>query len=743
MPQLKYLTAICFSILLASTASADKLSLEAIHGETNLSGASPRNVQLSPDGQHVGFLRGKTDNQYQLDLWEYNVQDHQTRMLLDSRLFKTDGEISDVEKARRERMRKAGLQGVLDYQWSPNGKQILVPLASGLYIVDVAHTDKVRKIAEGDISDPKISPRGKYVSFIRKQNLYVVDLLTGSERALTTDGAGTLHNGEAEFVAQEEMGQFSGYWWAPDDSAIAFKHFDEAPVTLAKRFEIYADRTDVIEQRYPAAGEANVKVGLSVVDPANGSIRAVDLGANPDIYLVRADWANDAKRLYFMRQARDQKSLDLIAVDMATLTQKPILQETSSTWVNVHTGPHFLKDQSAFVWTSERSGSQRLYLFDLDGKLLHPISTGTEGGDEFLAVNEKQGLVYFLSNRNAIIDHQVFSVRLDGSNSNQPRRISSENGWHDARFAANASIYVDTWSDTDTPPQVSLRDAQGKFLTWIEHNELALGHPYFKYRDAHVKTEFGTMTAEDGQVLHYSVKRPIEAGAAVRHPVLLQVYGGPGAQTVQNRWSGLFDQYLAQRGYVVFRLDNRGSANRERKFTDVIYGDLGKNEVADQVRGIDWLRQQPYVDPSRIAVFGWSYGGFMSLRLLEAASDRLAAGVAVAPVTDWHLYDTHYTEQYLGHPEKNASGYQDSSVFSHLEGLHSPLLLVHGMADDNVLFTNSTRLMDALTSRGILYELMTYPGAKHGISGPRSQLHVFRTIEKFLQERLEKPGNAK
>ncbi|HTD06184.1 S9 family peptidase [Undibacterium sp.] len=717
---------------------AEKLNIEAIYGSTSLAGPAPRGLKVSPDGARVTFLRGREQDQFQLDLWEFNLHDKTTRMLVDSKLLQANEQLSDQEKARRERARTAGLRGIISYSWSPDGKQILVPLAGDLYLVDLAHADQARKIASGSVLDAKISPKGRYVSFVRDQNLFVVNLASGKESQLTRDGGGSIHNAEAEFVAQEEMAQTSGYWWAPDDSAIAFKRFDESLVPNVKRFEIYANHTEVIEQRYPYAGAANVQVALAVVSPDSGAIRQIDLGSNKDIYLVRADWMRDARHLVYQRQSRDQKHLDLVAVDVGNMQQRTLVSETSKTWVSILDKPYFLEHDKSFIWTSERSGRKHLYLYDLEGKLLHAISQGEWGIDGLLAVDEKAGQVYVASNRDAATDKQVYALPLDGSKAGQPKRITLADGWHDIQFSKQGNIFIDTWSNPDTPPQVSLRNADGSMLTWIEHNELNDSHPYARYRGAHVPTEFGTLKSEDGQTLHYSLRKPLNFEAGKRYPVFLVVYGGPGAQTVERKWGSLFDQYMAQQGYVVFRLDNRGSARRERQFTDAIYGELGRHEVADQVAGIDWLARQDFVDAKRIGVFGWSYGGFMSLRLLSAASDKIAAGVSVAPVTDWALYDSHYTEQFISHPKDNVAGYQKSNVFAHLDGLRSPLLLVHGMADDNVLFSNSTQLIDALASRGILFDLMTYPGAKHGISGPANQKHVYRTIEAFFKRKLAK-----
>jgi dipeptidyl-peptidase-4 len=721
----------------ALPASAEKLTLDRIYADPALSGPGVRNLRVSPDGERVTFLRGRADNQFQMDLWEFNMKDKTMHRLVDSKKLVPNENLSAEEKARRERARTASLSGIVSYSWSPDGKQLLVPIAGDLYLVDVANPDAARKVASGNVGDPKISPKGRYVSFVRDQNLYVIDLSTGKERQLTTDGKDTIHNAEAEFVAQEEMSQHTGYYWAPDDSAIAYKRFDESPVPVARRFEIFADRTDVVEQRYPAAGDQNVLVDLMIVSPATGEHKKVDLGAEKDIYLVRADWSADSKTLVYQRQTRDQKRLDLVAVDAATLAQRTLLTETSKTWVSLHNDLRFLKNRPAFIWASERTGRNHLYLYDMSGKLLHPISQGEWGVDNVLAVDEAAGKVYVASNRDAVMDKQAYALNLDGSNADKPVRITKADGWHEDSFAQNGKLFVDTFSDPKTPPQVSIRKPDGSMVEWLEHNEVKGDHPYAKYMADHLPTEFGSIKAHDGQSLYYSMIKPANFNPHKRYPVFLFVYGGPHSQQVTRGWGNLFKQYMAQQGFVVFTLDNRGSSRRERVFTDVIYGQLGKHEVEDQVTGIDWLAKQSFVDPKRVGVFGWSYGGFMSLRLLAAASDKIAMGVSVAPVTDWALYDTHYTEQFVGGTPKSApEAYKESGVFAHLDGLKSPLLLVHGMADDNVLFTNSTRLIDTLVNRNVKFDLMTYPGAKHGISSRAGQRHVYGLIESFFKKNL-------
>jgi dipeptidyl-peptidase-4 len=390
------------------------------------------------------------------------------------------------------------------------------------------------------------------------------------------------------------------------------------------------------------------------------------------------------------------------------------------------------------VWASERDGYKHLYVIGLDGTPRRTLTRGAFDVDKLLALDEKAGRVYFAANRDDPLQRQVYVARLDGRDADRARRLSEGDGWHEAVFGDNASAWIDTFSDPATPPQVSLRRADGTRIAWIEKNELKDGHPYWPYRDSQVAPTFGTLKSEDGQDLHYRVFKPLGFDPAKQYPVFMTYYGGPGRQYVNRAWGAHFEQYMAQHGYVVFALDNRGTPRRGREFSDAIFKQLGKPEIADQRAGLAWLKAQSWVDAQHIGVFGWSYGGFQTLMLLAKADADIAAGVAVAPVTDWSLYDTHYTERFLDTPQNNAQGYELSGVLHWLDGLASDkLLLAHGMADDNVLFANSTKLMAALQQRGTQFRLMTYPGAKHGLSTPALRTHVYTLIAAYFDEKLK------
>ncbi|MEN1928854.1 S9 family peptidase [Luteimonas sp. MJ250] len=719
---------------------AKPLTLEAITGDAALSGPTLLRPKVAPDGSKVSFLRGREDDRNRLDLWAYDVASGSTAMLVDSAVVLPGDEVlSDEEKARRERQRIAALSGIVDYHWAPDSRRLLFPLGGELYLYDLSQADgdAVRKLTSGGgfATDPKVSPKGGYVSFIRGRNLWVVDLAGGDEVQLTRDGGGAIGNGVAEFVADEEMARHTGYWWAPDDSAIAYARIDESPVPMQKRYEVYPDRTEVVEQRYPSAGDDNVRVELLVARPGRPDQAPVriDLGPEQDIYLARVDW-RDPQRLTFQRQSREQQRLDLIEVELAGGRQRTLMTETSDTWVPLHDNLRFLAD-GRFLWSSERDGFEHLYIAGADGTDLRQLTRGDWPVDALEAVDEAKGLAYFTAGRGSPTQRVLYSVPLEGGDIVE---LTSTPGMHAITFAGNASVYVDSWSNTRTPPQLELYRADGsRIAALVENDPRDPGHPYAGHLGAHLPTEFGTLTAADGTTpLHYSVIRPAGFDPARSYPVVAYVYGGPAAQTVLDAWPGradaFFNQFLAQQGYVVFSLDNRGTPRRGRAFGGSLYGRQGTVEVEDQRAGVDWLRAQPWVDGERIGVHGWSNGGYMTLMLLGQAPGHYACGIAGAPVADWALYDTHYTERYMGLPKANVDGYRTASVFTHLGGIRDDaLLLIHGMADDNVLFSNATALMSRLQAAGTRFELMTYPGAKHGLRGADA-LHRYRLSERFF-----------
>jgi len=734
---------------------AASLSIERIFTGPDLSGPQLREPKFSPDGRYVTYLQGKQANKDQLDLWAFDTRSGKANLLVDSSAFVSGTErLSAEEEARRERQRTASLRGIVEYQFSSDGKKLLVPLAGHLHLYDFA-TRSVKQLTKSGSyeTDARFSPRGHYVSFVRDQNLFIIDLESGKERALTTDGGGTVAYGVAEFVAQEEMGRNTGYWWSPDEKRIAFTRIDDAPVQEIDRLEINVDTADVFRQRYPATGTANALVALTIIELASGTVVPIDLGKD-DHYLARVNWFPDSAHVAVQRQSRDQRRLDFLKVAAESGSIATLFTETSDSWIELNDDLHFLKKRAAFVWASRRSGFKHLYLHDLDGKLIRPLTAGDwmavgEAEDAVVGIDEGKGIVYFMANEASPTERQLYSTSLDTRDPGKVQRISREEGWHDVRLLPGATGYLDLWSSPQQPPTASIRDLQGKVERWLLRNELDDAHPYRPFLAAHVKEEFGTIQSVDGQALYYRMLRPASIEAGKRYPVVFDTYGGPGVQYVHKDWmggaraaQGYFRQVLAQHGYVVFSLDNRGSGYRGERFESGVKNQLGRIEIQDQLSGVDFLSKQSFVDPQRIGMMGWSYGGYMTLMAL-ATTSAFRAGVSGAPVVDWTLYDTHYTERFLGTPAGNPVGYESSGVLSHAASLHGELLLVHGMADDNVLFAHSTKLMQRLQTASVQFSLMTYPGGKHGlIRIPQTGRHFYEMVLRYFDEKLKAPHGA-
>lgn len=747
----------CALLTLPATAAGtgpakeqELLTLEAITGNQSLAGPTLKSPQLSPDGRFVAYLKGRPDDGDRLDLWVYDVEQSGHRRLVDADTL-TGGQetLSSEERARRERQRTARLSGIVDYAFGDDGRTLLFPLGGELYLYrlpasgDGAGETRQLTRGAGGVTDPQLAPDGQHVAFIRDRELWVVDTVGGEERRLTFDASETIANGIAEFVADEEMDRHTGYWWSPSGSHLAFVRIDESAVPWRDRVAIGADGARIERQRYPAAGEPNVDLKLGIIELASldptkagnpAPVRWIELGAERDIYLARVDWLDDGQ-LGFQRQARNQQSLELVRVDLATDVQTTLLTESSESWIDLHSDFRWLPEARAFIWTSARSGFPHLYRYDLAAPKPVALTSGSWGVDELLAVSPA-GEVFFAGSRDGPRERHIYRVPLAGG---PVAKLSNTHGWHDAQFDKAGRRYVDHWSNTSTPPQLELFDHDGQRLATLIANDPAdASHAYHRYRAAHLEPEFLTVKAANQQTeLQASIlKAP---GTAQGAPAIVYVYGGPAAQTVVDRWpyraDVLFNQYLAQHGFVVLSIDNRGTPRRGVRFGSALYRRQGDVEVADQVASLAQLVDRASVDPARVGVYGWSNGGYMSLMLL-GKTDSYRCGVAGAPVVDWALYDTHYTERFMQRPADNPTGYADSSVLAVVEGLTEPLLLIHGMADDNVLFSNTTRLMSALQARGQPFRLMAYPGATHSFTGT-DLLHRYRTTEDFFADCLK------
>ena len=711
------------------------LTLERIFSSPDLAGPQPRGLRISPDGRLVTLLKNRRDDRDRYDLWAIDGATGEERMLVDSLKLGTGAELSEAEKMQRERARIGGTRGIVAYDWTADGKRVLVPLDGDLYL---AQTDgdpmRLTNTPEGELN-PTVSPKGRYLSFVRGGNLFVIDIATRGEQQLTADASDTTSWGVAEFVAQEEMDRQTGHWWSPDDALIAVARVDESGVRIVNRAAIGAEGTRIYPQRYPLAGTPNARVELYVMDPAGQRRVQVDLGSDPDIYLARVDWSKDGKTLYVQRESRDQKRLDLLAVDPATGAAKVVLTETAKTWLNLHNNFRALADGS-FLWWSERSGHGHLYRV-IRGQWT-PITSGPWQVREVIGVDEKRGLVWFSGNRETPLEQHVYSAPLSGRG--ETKLLTERGWWNTGVMDGAANRIIVSRSNQDQPTQVYLADREGKRVRWLSENRIDADHPYAPYIAGHADTTFGTLAAKDGSVLHYKLLTPkLEPGT--RYPVFMIHYGGPGAgRQVTRSWGGAVSDYLVQQGWIVFAIDNRGTPDRGKAFEDHLYHAMGTVEVEDQLAGVEWLKSQSFVDPARIATYGWSYGGYLTLKLLQKAPGVFAAGIAGAPVTKWELYDTHYTERYLGDPKAKRSAYPSADAMAEAGKISDPLLLMHGMADDNVVLEHSTAFMTAMQEQARPFDLMLYPGQTHRFAGEGPNVHSWRMIEGFLTRNGVKPG---
>jgi dipeptidyl-peptidase-4 len=743
----RYLAPALVVCAVAAGANAAELTIDRLFDAPALAGPTIVGLKISPDGSRVTYLKGKPDDKDRLDLWEYNLQDRVARLLVDSKaLAPNTMKLSAEELGRRERQRTAALSGILEYSFAPSGAALLFPLGGELYYYQLAQANKkplVDRIdTSGSATDASVSPLGGYIAYIREQNLYAYDIARKQVKALTSDGGGPIKNGMAEFVAQEEMDRSTGYWWAPDDRHIAFARVDETPVTLTERFEIAADNVATFAQRYPAAGGANVLIRLGVIDVQSGAVTWIDLGSEQDIYLARVDWLPDGQTLAIQRQSRDQRTLDLLFADITTGQTRRVLTESSKTWIDLNHELTFLKNSREFIWASSRDGHLHLYLYDYDGHMIRQLTAGAWAVDAFRTraikgIDEKNRLIYFTATEKSPTERQLYLSSLDTQEPRNVRRVSVDAGVHSITMALDAHFYVDNFTSRMQPPQVSLHSADGALIAQLLENRLDAQHPDAPYLADNAVAEIGTLTAADGQTLYYRLFKPPHFDSSKRYPAIVDVYGGPGVQLVLDNWAGSsFTQILTRAGYVVFQLDNRGSGFRGTAFQAPIHDKMGDIEAIDQVQGARWLGSQAFVDPKRIGVWGWSYGGYMTLMLMFKAPDVFRAGVAGAPVTDWGLYDTHYTERYLDRPQNNAAGYAASSALPYAKDLKGKLLVMHGMADDNVLFLNSTKLFRTLQDLGKPFDVMVYPGAKHGLTRQNDGRHAYKMIKRFFDENL-------
>ncbi|MCX6637279.1 MAG: S9 family peptidase [Acidobacteria bacterium] len=615
-------------------------------------------------------------------------------------------------------------------QWAGDGKGLLLLVNGDLFWLDPGSLQWEQLTATGTPErDPKLSPDARRISFRRGNELYVLERGSKKVTRLTHDATATVWNGRLDWIYPEELDLGTAHWWSPDSSRIAWLQFDVSRQYIYPHADLTGVGAIFEPERYPKAGTPNADVRLGVVAATGGAARWMDLGEPRDQLLARVAWLPDSSALALQRTNRVQNRLDLLLADPATGAARPILRETGRAWVNVSDDMALLKDGRRLVWSSERDGWKHLYLCTLDGKSVKQLTRGEWMVESLAGVDEQARLVYYVSTEESPLERHLYRVDFNGK---RREKLTRGAGVHSVSMSPDARYYIDTFSSLTEPSSRKIRSSDG--------SEWAV----FREADRKVADEYEILPAEivkvkaaDGTLLYARLIRPAGFDPAKKYPAIVMVYGGPHSQSVRNSWAGAtFDQALAHRGFVIWQLDNRGSSGRGHAWEAKLYRRFGKQELEDQEAGVRHLISLGFVDARRLGIHGWSYGGYMTLYSLLNAPDLFRAGVAGAPVTDWHLYDTIYTERYLGLPSENEEGYRLSSPVNQAARLKGKLMLAHNLGDDNVLFQNTFRMMNALTRAGKQFELRIYPQKTHGVTGPERK-HMLEAIAAFFEQHLK------
>ena len=684
--------------------------------------AVPGGLGFTPDGAAVTYLFSEEGSLVR-SLWRYDIASGDRTIIAGPPPSSADeANLSREEELRRERLRLREL-GVTSYQFARDADPpvLLIP-ANGRLQIKIGDGD-LRELPEIEAAiDPQLSRDGRYVAFVQDNELFVASV-DGSEplKMLTSDGTDTVSNGLSEFIAQEELDRDHGFWWSPDGTRIAFAQADSSAIPEYPIVHQGKDGIDIERHRYPFAGQANAVVRLGIVDvetrnitwmsldtesaPALPNSRESGLGGEGGGYLGRVGWRPDGV-LTATLLSRDQQTATLLAFEPSGAS-RILRQGHQEPWLNLDAGPRFL-ESGEIVWTSERSGFRHAYVYDADGHEIRQLTSGEWAITSVAHVDEKRRVLYFIATRDSVLERHLYSVSLDGGDIT---RITTPLGWHGAVFSRDGEHFLDVYSTLKHAPTITLRRSDGAERAVIFADEganaetLGLTPPGFL-----------ELAATDGTPLYGAIYRPPGFQAGTPYPTVVSVYGGPHAQRVADEWSLTVDlraQYLAQQGFVVFKLDNRGSSGRGHAFEAHLARRMGTVEVDDQAAGVEWLIERGIADPNRIGIYGWSYGGYMTVMAMLRRPDLFKVGVAGAPVADWDGYDTAYTERYMSTPAENPDGYRDGSLLTHAAKLKGKLLLVHGMVDENVHFRHTARLIRALSEAGRPYDILIFPEERH------------------------------
>jgi len=619
------------------------------------------------------------------------------------------------------------------YDLNPSETGALINFANDLFYYEFGSERALRLTSNPDEEvGAGFSPDGRMISFIRGGNLYVEDLsMQRRERALTRDGNDKILNGRLDWVYQEELygrGNFGAYWWSPDSTKIVFLRLDETPVPDFPVVDHIPLEQNVEMTPYPKAGDPNPIVKLGVVNAAGGGVEWVDTYKYKpeDFLIVRVGWFPDSKKVWYEAQNREQTFLDLNSVNPDDGKSATLFHEKTNTWVEaIDEGLRWLKDGS-FLWLSDRSGWRRIYHCSADGKLINQVTSGDWDVRSIDAVDEEKGIIYFSASEHSAIANHEYAIKIDGTGLN---RLTMSEGNHRAAFNSKGSYFIDSWNDVNTPTQVRLFDVTGKLVRAIDENKV---ETLSQYKLG--KVEFLNVKTRDGFTMEAMMIKPPDFDPAKKYPVMSYTYSGPQAPQVRNAWGGalyMWHQLLAEKGYIIWICDNRTASNKGVNSAWPVYKNFGELELRDLEDGFTWLKSQPYVDPSRIGLWGWSYGGFMTSYALTH-SRTFKIGISGGTVTDWRNYDSIYTERYMGTPQTNPDGYLKSSPVHFAKDLHGKLLLIHGAIDDNVHMANTIQFLYELQKAGKQVQLMVYPKSRHGVTDPVLVKHLRQMMTDFI-----------
>lgn len=715
-----------FIILQGNLFGQEKITLEDIFINGTFRSASMSGITPLSDGDHYVV---NEDNA--LNIYHYKTGE-KSGVLLNSNQLIPEGDSVSL-KLRSFKLSNDETKVIFPTQTERIYRR---SSKSNYYISDTERNKTFPLSAHGKQQHATFSPDGKFVAFVRENNLFIKNLESDFEQQITDDGEkNKIINGVADWVYEEEFGFSKAFFWSPDGSKIAFYRFDETAVkefTMMMWGNLYPNP---IKFKYPKAGEDNSIVTIKVYDLINETITGMDIGLESDIYIPRIMWTSKENKLAIQRLNRLQNKLDILLVDATIGTSQLMYSEENERYIDITDDLTFLKNSDRFIISSEQDGFNHLYLFDLLGNLENQITSGEWDVTQFHGIDEEAGLVYFTSSESSPFNRELYVISLNGSNK---KMLSQKTGTNDVKFSKKYHYFINTFSDANTPPQISVHNQTGERLRTVEQNEqLVQKTQSFGFSDR----SFFTFNTADGVTLNGWMIKPNDFDSTRKYPVLMYVYGGPGSQTVRNSWGGgnAWYQYLAQEGIITVSIDNRGTGARGENFKKMTYLELGKYETIDQIEGAKYLATLDFVDDKRIGIWGWSYGGFMAASCLTLGAEYFSAGISVAPVTNWRYYDNIYTERFMRTPQENPDGYDNNSPINHVEKLKGNFLLIHGTADDNVHVQNSIDLITALVDANKQFEMQLYPNSNHGIyTGKNTRYHLYSKMTSFILNHLQK-----